>query len=902
MRLLMNTNRILLALLALALPAGATDYTWDGGGADSNWATADNWNANGVPVDGDTLTWDGSGGSNVKYANANNLPADTDIAGLSFINAIGGHTLSGNRIELTGNISNTTSNITGVQTLNFDILLSGATRTFTASPSVTLTAGNTYALSFNGEISGDQGLILTGNTNGKILLAGANTYTGDTLIGNGTANSSTTSTGTTGSAGFVIVGHNQAFGTGKISASGTQLWAQSSGINLANDMDVVAGGLRFGGANSMTLSGPVTLVGADRSVGVYGAGTLTVSGAIGDDGGTRLLAKEGTGTLILTAANTYGGETRMFSGTLTLSGGNNRLPTGSTVNYTGASTLDLGATNQTVAGLSFGADVTGTLAGSGTLTLTGANVNLGGAGNTTLNATGLSNFTYNNPAGTLGLNVSTADRTANANLGGTVGITALAFNVGSGGPGGSGNGKSNTFALGQTNTIQADTINVGRGGANNGNSTLRFVSSQIAPTLTIRGTAGGTSRANILVGYADSNTDYSGETGTINLTTGVTDSVLDARVGTLTLGYHALGAGNFNNTTAGNFIFSLGTLDATTIKLATAGSPANKTSNGTLTVSGGTVKVQTLRMVEDNGGAAGTATVNINSGSTFFIQNVTTQASGTKIINWNDGTIRNYDASTDLNIASGVTINLLTAGTHTLEADTGRSITVGSVLTNTGALTKSGDGAVILTAANDYSGATAIRAGTLLVNGSLAGAGLVTVSAGATLGGGGSAGAVTVDDGGVLAPGQTTLIDNSFNLSSLALNSDSILMYDLAAPQPEDDFIPSSLSDHVALAGSLALDGKLRINALAGFEANAGARWMLMSYPSGGGQLTDGGLEIDLPNSTGLPAPPAGHIYTIDTATDGYVFLTVAVPEPGTGALVVLSLLLLRKRVRVGLK
>ncbi|MFO1524198.1 MAG: hypothetical protein U1G05_19670 [Kiritimatiellia bacterium] len=209
------TKPILIFTLAAAglipPPAGvrAVTYTWDGGGADTNWDSAGNWNVDGVPVDGDVLVWNGSGGSNTKYTSTNNLPADADIAGLSFINGIGGHALSGNRIELTGDIVNATSNSTGTQWLNFDLLLSGAPRTVGANASVALSnSGNTYDLTFRGAISGDQTLIVTGDANGKVRFDGviattagltvnmtaggrtelyaANTYTGSTTLNSGT--------------------------------------------------------------------------------------------------------------------------------------------------------------------------------------------------------------------------------------------------------------------------------------------------------------------------------------------------------------------------------------------------------------------------------------------------------------------------------------------------------------------------------------------------------------------------------------------------------------------------------------------------------------------------------------------------------------------------------------------
>ena len=76
---------------------------------------------------------------------------------------------------------------------------------------------------------------------------------------------------------------------------------------------------------------------------------------------------------------------------------------------------------------------------------------------------------------------------------------------------------------------------------------------------------------------------------------------------------------------------------------------------------------------------------------------------------------------------------------------------IGYAFGGTGPVTKTGNGTLVLSGANSYSG-TAIAAGTLLVNGSV-GSGAVTVANG-TLGGNGViGGAVTVQSGGTLAPG-----------------------------------------------------------------------------------------------------------------------------------------------------
>jgi RHS repeat-associated protein len=86
-------------------------------------------------------------------------------------------------------------------------------------------------------------------------------------------------------------------------------------------------------------------------------------------------------------------------------------------------------------------------------------------------------------------------------------------------------------------------------------------------------------------------------------------------------------------------------------------------------------------------------------------------------------------------------------------------------------LTKNGSGVLTIANANDYTGATTVNAGTVLVNGKLGGGGAVSVAAGATLGGTGTInGPVTVQAGAPLAPGiggiGTLTVSNDLTLTT----------------------------------------------------------------------------------------------------------------------------------------
>jgi len=94
-----------------------------------------------------------------------------------------------------------------------------------------------------------------------------------------------------------------------------------------------------------------------------------------------------------------------------------------------------------------------------------------------------------------------------------------------------------------------------------------------------------------------------------------------------------------------------------------------------------------------------------------------------------------------------------------------------------GALTKIGAGELIFIGLQAYTGATAVNAGTLTVNGSL-GSSAVTVNSGGTLAGGGTLGvSATIASGGHLAPGNSPGTITFTN--GLTLTAGSILDFQL---------------------------------------------------------------------------------------------------------------------------
>ena len=182
---------------------------------------------------------------------------------------------------------------------------------------------------------------------------------------------------------------------------------------------------------------------------------------------------------------------------------------------------------------------------------------------------------------------------------------------------------------------------------------------------------------------------------------------------------------------------------------------------------------------------------------------------------------------------------------------------------NTLSITKAGSGTQTLTGTNTYLGATTITAGKLLVNGNqLSATGAVTVQTGATLGGSGTlGGVVTVNSGGILAPGNSP---GTLTMSGLSLPSGSSLSMELG----QAGTVAGTYNDLVQDNGALSLGGgTVNITQSAGGTFTAGT-YRLINYT---GTLTNsGGLVIGT-----VPAGFSASQLVIDTSTAGQVNLIV---------------------------
>ncbi len=207
----------------------------------------------------------------------------------------------------------------------------------------------------------------------------------------------------------------------------------------------------------------------------------------------------------------------------------------------------------------------------------------------------------------------------------------------------------------------------------------------------------------------------------------------------------------------------------------------------------------------------------------------------------------------------------------------GHRIGIDSSFIGPGGLNKLGQGALDLRGMSFLDGLSTVQAGTLLVNGTLAGD--MRVESGATLGGSGRIeGLVTVSPGGIVSPGNSP---GTLTVGSLVLGPQSSLVIELGAS-----------SDHLVVLSDVSLAGTLFFTGDASFLFGNSFE----SFLTYGGTLVENGIVIG-----SLPGGLDPASYMLDFSTPGALSLTAAVhavPEPGTYLLMTLGCLLLLWKCR----
>lgn len=302
-----------------------SDYNWasNGGGASPRTFTS---------YSGYTGLVASGGSAAVNYSQADTLAGG--ITATQSVNSLKiTTTTTGQSLDLNGNaltLANGGLLFTGAH--DFEILTTGGLGTLKSGTATNsdfiVQQYGTGVLTISAPIVANTGTsTLTKAGTGTLILAGANTYTGGTII----------------DAGTLSISSNNALG-----ATATSAITISDGATFKTTADV------------NTLTHTFSLTGGNATMDVANATTLTIGGVISGAGGLTLT---NTGTLVLAAANTYTGPTFVGAGA-TLKGGATTF-----INATAGGTLTVAA-GGTVDMNNFTLNV-GAIEGSGTITNSG---------------------------------------------------------------------------------------------------------------------------------------------------------------------------------------------------------------------------------------------------------------------------------------------------------------------------------------------------------------------------------------------------------------------------------------------------------------------------------------------------------------------------------------------------
>jgi autotransporter-associated beta strand protein len=242
---------------------------------------------------------------------------------------------------------------------------------------------------------------------------------------------------------------------------------------------------------------------------------------------------------------------------------------------------------------------------------------------------------------------------------------------------------------------------------------------------------------------------------------------------------------------------------------------------------------------------------------------------------------------------------------------------VTAILGGSGGLTKSTSGTTVLSGINAYTGVTAVNAGTLSVNGSIAASSGVGIASGATLGG---SGAVSVISGaGLVSPGNSpgiltatsidpsTGMDFAFELTGTgspaygnASNSvNDVLRLTAATPALESlttnnvvsVYFGGSIAQGDTFRGGTYVDSATTLGARDAFAtAIAGADWRYYVYGNGGGSHSFNGTSYytlgEYDSALTITRTVVADSANFGGGTvNGAVTQFVVVPEPGALAL-----------------
>lgn len=532
----------------------------------------------------------------------------------------------------------------------------------------------------NGVVAGGFQLSKVGA--GTLVLGGANTYSGGTLV----------------SAGILQANSNSALGAGGLTIAGaTSRLIVNGGVTLplANAITVntgITGVANTGlvmqtGTGQARVNGAITLNSAPSAGGTFMGGTavgneLILGGAISST--ANLGASQRDGRVVYAGGGSATGQL-LVTGTA-LAGATNGIPQAWTVTLGGsaAGALDLNGFDQTLTAVKFGNLTPATGIFAGTVNLGGKTLTLGGDVTTQL----------------AGGTVAAAPHFINATAGGTLAFGGTARNL---------SVADNTLTPDDL-TIGAVTL-TGSGLTKTGTGTLALNGTTLSTPLTLsagtlaigtNGTVGTASAA--AMNFAGSSTlrmkvGTSGDLLTVTnanglTTAGTTTVSLNQFGGILAAGTYPLI--NYNGTSPGLAGFSLNPVGHTTSSLIDTGSAiALSVTGNDRVIWDGTTSTAWATGVTGNWklqSSPSTATDYIESDEVIF-----------------------QDAPTNSTVAIAANVNPANV-TFTNTTATSYALTGAAGIAGPTGLLKSGNGTVMLSNPNTYLGATTVQAGTLVLD------------------------------------------------------------------------------------------------------------------------------------------------------------------------------------------
>jgi autotransporter-associated beta strand protein len=306
--------------------APQTEYTWSGGGIDDLWSRVNNWSTGVVPV--------GDMDESLKFAGSTRLTPDNDLGNgkafkdITFAVGASGFDLGGDSIEVTGDFHQDSSN-------NQEISMN---MVFNSTP---IFFGTTNTLTISGIISGYGGV--QKNDLHKLSLEGLNTYTGQTVLVQGTLEYDTIENAGGGASAL----GNPTGGNAIIEIGSFSPDLRYTGVTKSTNrgIELAGSGSRTirSTAAKLTLTGNITHSGTGtRTIILQGAGGGEISGNIPDNGGSAVsIVKNGnTGNWELSGTNTFSGTITINAGKI-IAGSTTALGSNAAVTIANVSTAEL---------------------------------------------------------------------------------------------------------------------------------------------------------------------------------------------------------------------------------------------------------------------------------------------------------------------------------------------------------------------------------------------------------------------------------------------------------------------------------------------------------------------------------------------------------------------------------